>query len=127
MAGRLKGGEARAIAVGLLFTQQKGRCYLCGGSMGGANVPSNNLRPTLDQIVPRAQGGVYEWGNVALAHDSCNRGKADRSPKPCECLFGEAMGKALNGACGWRHRNAGAAWLAAARSMPEHVYVWKEF
>lgn len=52
-------------------------CWLCGGLMLFGKVTSGDYA-TLDHVVPRAQGGTHDLGNLKLAHQRCNnlRGNA---------------------------------------------------
>ncbi len=49
-------------------------CQYCGAQPGRAHL-------TIDHVVPRAQGGVTEWGNVVTACYDCNHRKGSRTPQ----------------------------------------------
>lgn len=59
-----KGRTARVIA------RDGFRCWLCGRELAPARV-------TVDHIVSRERGGSNKPGNIALAHERCNRAKGD--------------------------------------------------
>lgn len=73
---------------------QRRHCYLCGGRLPPVTVHSKAFI-TLDHIVPRSAGGTRQPPNVALAHSNCNTHKANRMPRACERLYGEATGEIL--------------------------------
>jgi 5-methylcytosine-specific restriction endonuclease McrA len=49
-------------------------CQYCGDQPGTGEL-------TIDHVVPRSRGGVSSWTNCVLACVSCNKRKADRSPR----------------------------------------------
>lgn len=57
-----------------LFRRDHNRCQYCGCRPGTAEL-------TIDHVVPRAHGGQSSWDNCVLACVSCNRRKADRTPR----------------------------------------------
>ena len=100
----------------LMDVQQGGRCFLCGGAVGG--------KATYDHLIPQAYGGADVPGNVVLAHARCNQLKGDRLPTPEEVSRfilmrrGSRLGVwppllAVRDADG----DEDAAWLALARAV----------
>lgn len=57
-----------------IFKRDKYVCQYCGNQPGTEEL-------TIDHVVPRAQGGESRWDNCVLACVTCNRDKADRTPK----------------------------------------------
>jgi 5-methylcytosine-specific restriction endonuclease McrA len=52
-------------------------CHLCEQPID-MNVPSKHPgAPQIDHLVPKSSDGSYTWGNVALAHRTCNSSKND--------------------------------------------------
>lgn len=68
------------VTLRALYERDGGVCQICGGPCDwndkewGANGPTY---PSIDHIVPRAQGGDHFWSNVQLAHCLCNSRKRD--------------------------------------------------
>lgn len=61
-----------------IYQRDGWRCKLCNRKVRrDAEVP-HPLAPTLDHIVPLAQGGTHEPANVQCAHFRCNSVKGDR-------------------------------------------------
>jgi 5-methylcytosine-specific restriction endonuclease McrA len=56
-----------------LFTEQLGLCALCGELM------ENFLEGEVDHLTPAVKGGSNHISNLALAHVSCNREKANKT------------------------------------------------
>ncbi len=70
-----------------VYDNSDGSCALCRGRVADPSVWSDwdgktwmPMAPTVDHIVPLAQGGTHVWSNVQLAHWRCNSLKSDRSP-----------------------------------------------
>ena len=57
-----------------LYSRDQGICQYCG-----KHLPWEEA--TLDHVIPRSQGGNWNWDNVALACQPCNNGKGPRTPK----------------------------------------------
>ena len=56
-----------------LWVRDKGLCQYCGQF-----VPLQDMK--WDHIVPRDQGGISTWENLACACEPCNSRKANRTP-----------------------------------------------
>lgn len=71
----------------LLWKLQDLRCAGCGAvariNLGGRHP----LRLTVDEVVPRAKGGLRMLGNQVAMHRACNEAKADRLPNGCEIIM----------------------------------------
>lgn len=57
-----------------LVKRDKSSCQYCGKKLSAANV-------TIDHVLPRAQGGITSFTNCVVACQTCNNGKADRTPE----------------------------------------------
>lgn len=57
-----------------LFTRDNWACQYCGCKPGSKEI-------TMDHVVPRSKGGKGSFVNCVAACMSCNRRKADRTPK----------------------------------------------
>ena len=57
-----------------LFKRDRNTCQYCGVQPGTSGL-------TIDHVLPRSRGGVSTWANCVLACVSCNRRKADRTPR----------------------------------------------
>lgn len=67
---------------------QGNACALCGKEMHRNNVPKGERMPpdieTEEHVVPKSLQGSDEFGNIVLAHFSCNFEKGDRPPTDAE-------------------------------------------
>lgn len=69
-----------SITLQSLYSKANGLCAICGKPVDVADINGGHIGrkyPTLDHIVPLSKGGTHTWGNVQLAHMSCNAGKRD--------------------------------------------------
>lgn len=57
-----------------LFARDRRTCQYCGCKPGTTEL-------TIDHVHPRSRGGKSTWENCVLACVTCNRRKADRTPK----------------------------------------------
>lgn len=48
------------------------RCHLCGGKVPDRKYAARDKDPTIDHLIPVADGGEHTRQNVALAHNRCN-------------------------------------------------------
>lgn len=74
------------ITLTRLFNRDAGQCWLCGGRCdysdkeirdNGVTVVGYNY-PSIDHVIPLAEGGLHSWDNVRLAHWRCNSLKRDK-------------------------------------------------
>lgn len=63
-------------------------CQICGKKLAMTKVVPHPKAPTLDHIVPLAQGGTHERSNVQAAHFICNTMKSDGSAADQLLLLG---------------------------------------
>lgn len=80
--GKIVDGD---ITLTKLSNRDGGTCQLCGLPVdwsdyivneNGAFIAGKNY-PSVDHIYPISRGGLHAWGNVQLAHFSCNSFKSD--------------------------------------------------
>ena len=80
------------ITLEALYRRDSGVCYLCGGLCDWndkdkeKNICGGSY-PSIDHIIPISRGGFHAWGNVRLAHLSCNIQKSDTMPENAESLI----------------------------------------
>lgn len=55
-----------------IFERDRWRCHICGKTTRRSAVVPHPLAPTLDHLIPLADGGTHEPANVRTAHFSCN-------------------------------------------------------
>lgn len=73
-----RGGSVRRPVESESFTLREiaerdgWRCHLCRRSVPDREYKARPLDPTLDHLVPIADGGAHSRANVALAHNRCN-------------------------------------------------------
>lgn len=60
------------VDVAVVFRRDKGICWLCNEKVDPSLKWPNLGFGTLDHIVPLARGGMHSYGNIKLAHLSCN-------------------------------------------------------
>lgn len=77
---RMRGAHVGDVHRNETFERDGWCCQLCSLPVDReAQVPAP-LAPTLDHIIPLAQGGMHEPANVQCAHFLCNSIKGDRMP-----------------------------------------------
>lgn len=64
----------------LLIWAQEGRCAACGGMVRVDAPRLHQDEPTLDHVIPKADGGPDALSNLLVKHRRCNERRADRSP-----------------------------------------------
>lgn len=62
------------------------KCHLCGKPVRRDAVVPDALAPTIDHVVPLAQGGTHEPINCRTAHFLCNSMKGDELPEQLPLL-----------------------------------------
>lgn len=63
------------------------RCHICGKMTSRNAVVPHPKAPTIDHLIPLAQGGMHEPSNCRTAHFLCNALKGDRSAHDQLILF----------------------------------------
>lgn len=58
----------------MLYKRDNGKCAYCGKAI-------SQKEATIDHILPKSQGGLTTWENVALACHRCNCKKDSRTPE----------------------------------------------
>lgn len=64
--------ESKEINAMSLYRKEGGICWLCGTACDPEADPCADKYPSVDHIIPIANGGRDEWSNVHLAHRWCN-------------------------------------------------------
>ena len=71
------------IPFSVLWLEQDGKCYLCGGQMNPVAVllgrPRDPLMASIEHRIPISRGGTHDRDNVSLAHFVCNMEKGART------------------------------------------------
>ena len=76
----------RSITVEKLYEKSNGVCAICGGQCDWSDHVLRDdgtfivgaMYPSIDHVMPISKGGLHEWGNVQLAHLSCNSKKSNK-------------------------------------------------
>ncbi len=61
-----------------VFAADGYRCHLCGLMTDRSKVVPHPKAPTIDHVIPLAEGGTHEPSNCRTAHFLCNSIKGDR-------------------------------------------------
>ena len=61
-----------------LLLRDGGKCQICGRRVKKKYQSKDLLSPTVDHIIPLADGGTHTWDNVQLACSECNSKKGNR-------------------------------------------------
>ena len=72
---RLWAARVEDVDLEVLFRRAKGICNKCGAKLSLRYMNPNPLAPTVDHIVPIAQGGEHSYKNAQLLCLACNTGK----------------------------------------------------
>lgn len=75
---RKRGATSERYSAETIYARDHWRCQLCGGKLKRDAVVPHPKAPTIDHIVPLAQGGDDTRANVHAAHFICNARKGDR-------------------------------------------------
>ena len=75
----------RDITLRQVYEKDNGVCYLCGKKcdyedykiINNVFIVGDNY-PSIDHVIPISRGGEHSWGNVRLAHRSCNSKKGEK-------------------------------------------------
>jgi 5-methylcytosine-specific restriction endonuclease McrA len=55
-----------------IFDRDGGRCHICARCVDPTLSGNAPMGPTIDHLIPCAEGGIDGAENVALAHRACN-------------------------------------------------------
>lgn len=58
-----------------VFNRDRWVCHICGGKIAKSAVFPDPSSPSVDHLIPLAQGGEHRMANVAAAHLGCNNAK----------------------------------------------------
>lgn len=64
----------------LVFERDGWLCHLCGEGIDRTLSGLDRMGPTVDHLIPLAEGGEHSYANVAAAHRSCNSRKGAAVP-----------------------------------------------
>lgn len=64
-----------------LVARSGGTCWLCGEQVDLDGPRTAPAAPTVDHVVPRAEGGTSDPVNLRLAHRRCNGARGSRIPE----------------------------------------------
>lgn len=79
----------------MIWKMQNLRCAGCG-QRAWPHLPWKHPKCiTIDEVVPRAKGGLRAHGNQIVMHRDCNARKADRMPNGCELIWLELVNAKL--------------------------------
>jgi HNH endonuclease len=69
-----------SVSLAYIVERDGRRCHICGRLVRMRAKAPRPLSPTLDHLVPLADGGAHESSNVALAHFACNVARGVAGP-----------------------------------------------
>lgn len=75
-----RGGRHERYTLAEIAQRDSWKCGICGKRVGQNFDPNHGRAPTIDHIVPIADGGDDVKVNVQLAHRSCNSKKSHTGP-----------------------------------------------
>lgn len=84
----LRNAFVEEVSISYLLERDGWRCGICGKSIPKKALYPDPLSPSLDHVVPLAQGGKHEKRNAQAAHFMCNSTKSDVSHGDQLVLFG---------------------------------------
>lgn len=96
------------------WSVQNQRCYLCGRVFIDGLEKNHWLRPTREHVFPKSGAGYGLHNNILLAHQRCNKLKADRPPHACEVLYLEVANEIMT----WRAYERERAKSYEVRNLP---------
>lgn len=75
---RTKGAFVARVSRAAIFARDNWTCQLCGLPANPTATVPDPLSPTIDHVIPLANGGTHGPDNVQLAHFICNSTKSNR-------------------------------------------------
>lgn len=82
---RLLNASLGPVSPSAIYLRDGGVCSICGFTVS-QDTENNNLRASLDHVVPLSRGGSHDESNVRLAHALCNSVKHARECVPLASL-----------------------------------------
>lgn len=76
---RQSGAHVATVKRADVFKRDRYTCRLCGKRLAMKQQVPHPKAPTIDHIIPLADGGTHEMANVQAAHFICNSAKRDRA------------------------------------------------
>ena len=74
----LRAAHVAAVNRYAIFRRDNWKCWLCQETCDRNADPQSDRAPSLDHIIPLANGGTHEPGNVQTAHRLCNALRSNR-------------------------------------------------
>lgn len=75
---RKRGAYRQAVSPLSIYQRDDWTCRLCGTRTDPSADPQSDHAPSLDHIIPLANGGTHEPSNVWTAHRGCNARRSNR-------------------------------------------------
>ncbi len=75
---RKRSAYLKPVSPLAIYRRDGWACRLCGDPIDQGVDPQADLAPSLDHIIPLANGGTHEPGNVWAAHRGCNARRSNR-------------------------------------------------
>lgn len=72
----------------VIYTRDKWTCQICNTELHRHESAPHPLSPTIDHIIPLANGGTHEPANVRAAHFLCNARRGNRETPTQLTLLG---------------------------------------
>lgn len=85
---RMRGAHAERYSRHQIFERDGWRCHICVQPLLPAEAVPHPLAPTIDHLVPLAEGGEDCAANVRAAHFLCNSTRGERGGNEQLLLFG---------------------------------------
>jgi len=79
---RLRGARRERVSTAAVLRRDGYRCAICGGKLAMAETVPHPKAPTLDHILPVANGGSHTMANLRAAHFSCHTKRGNRGAAP---------------------------------------------
>lgn len=67
------------VSPAYVYRRDGYKCQICGKRLAMTKTAPHPKAPTIDHVIPLAQGGTHERNNVQAAHFLCNSLKSDRA------------------------------------------------
>lgn len=74
----LRAAHVAAVNRYAIFRRDNWTCWLCHKPVDPDADPASGDAPSLDHVIPLANGGTHEPSNVATAHTLCNARRGNR-------------------------------------------------
>lgn len=75
---RKRGAWVENVDRAVVFERDRWVCGICGERIPKSAIYPDLLSPSIDHVIPLAEGGEHSYANVQAAHFSCNSSKQNR-------------------------------------------------